>query len=335
MIEQKCPAALDGVPLQTGEDVDRLGDRLVRKGFIYKAAYKPLSGTLETDENGEPKKTPKWPKRLQLCSRQLFDDSSYYIVHYEGSKTTRYVMLGLIITVVLVLCMFPAWPLKLKIGVWYTSVFFMAFIIAVVVARLATFVLFWFFGVDFWVLPNLFDEEAGVLDSFRPAYSWERRKDDWLMLFARIFCALLLAGAVYQLQQTHSVSDVGIFAKQSLLDVLDWGHQKLAAVPANKPKYPTLNDIEEEHKAGETAPSEETTGSDQQLDEEDYTCLTSCGFGSYEDLMEDCLMSCDCMKELCTSHCYKKCPAATKDALSEARRDACYADEEPQSREEL
>eukprot|EP00922_Rhytidocystis_sp_ex-Travisia-forbesii_P055241 GHVS01081820.1.p1 GENE.GHVS01081820.1~~GHVS01081820.1.p1 ORF type:complete len:395 (-),score=67.75 GHVS01081820.1:102-1109(-) len=327
MIEQKCSAALDGSTLQNGEDVDRIGDRLIRRGFMYKAAYKPLPGTLETDENGEPKRLPKWPKRLQLCPRQAFDENAYYVVHYEGSKTWRYVMLGVIIAVVLVLCMFPAWPLSLKIGVWYTSVFFMTFIIAIVIARLAVFVVFWFFGVDFWVLPNLFDEEAGVLDSFRPAHSWERRKDDWFMFAARLFCAVLLAGAVYQLQQTHSVSDVGIFAKQSLLDVLDWGHQKLAAVPANKPKYPTLNDIEEEHQAGEGAASEDS--SEQPHDgEEDYSCLKTCGYSSYDELMEDCLMSCQCMKELCASPCYKQCSATTREALNEAMKDSCYAEEE-------
>eukprot|EP00921_Rhytidocystis_pertsovi_P012387 GHVQ01020123.1.p1 GENE.GHVQ01020123.1~~GHVQ01020123.1.p1 ORF type:complete len:394 (+),score=62.75 GHVQ01020123.1:108-1289(+) len=338
MIQKKFGDALDGMPLDKPEDADRLGDRLIRKGFICRAVYKPLSGT--TQEKNDEGKIPKWPKRLQTTGTQLFDESGFFIIVYEGSKTWSYLMLGAIITVVLFLCMFPAWPLKMKVGVWYCSVFFMTFIIGLVVLRLFVFLIFWFFGVDMWIMPNLFDEEAGVVDSLLPLLSCEYRKDDWIMVAARAFCFVLFVASIYQLHQTHSVSDIQNFAKQSLLDVLDWGHQKLAAVPANTPKYPSIKDIEE---FSDHSPGNETDASTTQSvapdapdpthtavpadTEEDYRCLKPCGYSSYEELLEDCLMACACMNELVVSPCFKKCNASTKDALHEAKRDACYEQE--------
>jgi translocation protein SEC62 len=53
----------------------------------------------------------------------------------------------------------------------YLCVMFLFFILGLVALRLVTFVALWFFGFDFWILPNLFNEEAGVLESFQPFYS--------------------------------------------------------------------------------------------------------------------------------------------------------------------
>lgn len=79
----------------------------------------------------------------------------------------------------------------------------------------------------------MFDEDAGVIDSFIPTYSFEKRKDDVLMIGARLFGALLTVGCFYKLSEIHSLSDVGNVSSKAFLDILEWGHQKLADTPAN------------------------------------------------------------------------------------------------------
>ncbi len=41
----------------------------------------------------------------------------------------------------------------------------------IIVLRLVVFVLLWFAGFDCWILPNMFNEDCGIIDSFIPAYS--------------------------------------------------------------------------------------------------------------------------------------------------------------------
>ncbi|CDJ38426.1 translocation protein sec62, putative, partial [Eimeria tenella] len=79
---------------------------------------------MEIGENGRFKR-PKWPKRLEICQRQNFEENYFYCCLYEGSKRWQHFMLFCVVAFVLCICMFPAWPLKLKIGVWYIAVVFL------------------------------------------------------------------------------------------------------------------------------------------------------------------------------------------------------------------
>eukprot|EP00920_Eleutheroschizon_duboscqi_P010967 GHVT01025730.1.p1 GENE.GHVT01025730.1~~GHVT01025730.1.p1 ORF type:complete len:307 (+),score=68.53 GHVT01025730.1:1124-2044(+) len=278
---------------------------------------------------------PKWPKRLGLTQSQTFDSVGFYVVAYEGSKTWQHLMLFGIILTVLALCMFPAWPMCIKLAVWYVTVSFLSFILLLVFGRLILYAFFWFFGIEFWLLPNLFNDDAGIVESFLPSHSFERRNDDWIMFAARIFCAILAAAGFHQLSQTHSVYDVGNLARQSFIDVIDWGHHKLSNVPANPQLYPSLSDIQaqDDAEAAETTttplPSEVLEVEDEGAVEEDYSCLTKCGFSSFEQLMESqCLMQCDCMQGVVASSCFAECPPDTQRALDEAQLDACNEEQE-------
>jgi len=52
-------------------------------------------------------------------------------------------------------------------GVWYISVFFMTAMLLLVIGRLIIFGLFWFMGVDFWILPSkeLFQSSLDLIPS--------------------------------------------------------------------------------------------------------------------------------------------------------------------------
>ncbi|KAL8271651.1 hypothetical protein Esti_004456 [Eimeria stiedai] len=331
MLNKKHSAALEK-QIETEEDAAALCDRLIRFGFFYRAQYRPLDGVVEVGENGRCKR-PKWPKRLAISQKQSFDVNSFYCCVYEGNNVWQHFMLFCVIAAVLCVCMFPAWPLQLKIGLWYISVVFLTILLFLIVLRLILFLLLWFVGYQFWLLPNLFNEDAGFIDSFIPLTEFQKTPGSWTMVGARAFCALLSAATVYKLGETHSPSDVATFARQSFIDVLDWGRMRLEApyLDANKALPSAAAPAEGEE--GEEHQQEE--GARVSGDEEDYRCLGPCGYKSFEDLMvSKCLVKCHCMQELVDSECFPKCPDTTRAAMDEARGDACREEEARRQRKQ-
>lgn len=102
--------------------------------------------------------------------------------------------------------MFQAWPLALKLAMWYISVVLLTVMVSLsfavyeclqftlIIIRLVLFVAFWFCGYDFWLFPNLFDEELGVIDSFKPLHDLTYRSDSAYMMGCRLVCSILVAG---------------------------------------------------------------------------------------------------------------------------------------------
>jgi len=253
LLKKKCLKALEscleGKAPVNDKEAERLGTELMQRGFIYKAEYKSVGGS--------DKKPPKWPDRLGRTPKQDFDLEGFYVVAYEGGKGMQYFLTGLIIFSVLSICMFRVWPMWAKIGIWYLSVIFLSLYFGVLILRMIVFTLFWIVGFDFWIFPNLNDEYCGFLDSFQPLYSWEKRKDDALMLLIRFMSLAITAVAVQQIAETHSLADIQDFVHASYADVLDWGVEKLTALPhTERAALPDLEELEKQLKednASETA----------------------------------------------------------------------------------
>lgn len=249
LLNKKCSAALrvalDGKAPTTEKDVDRLGSELIQKNFCYKAAYKPMNASSSKADSGSEKKTKKWPDRLQRTPNQQFDCEGYYVVVYEGNAGWQHFLLACIIVGVLLVCMWPVWPIWAKIGIWYLSVIFLSLYFGILILRMVIYTMFWVVGFDFWIFPNLNDEYCGFLDSFKPLYSWEKRKDDALMLLVRFGSLGIVAVAVEQISQTCSLSDVGELVTSSYIDVLDWGVEKILALPGSeRAALPSLEQIQ-------------------------------------------------------------------------------------------
>ena len=72
--------------------------------------------------------------------------------------------------------MFPLWPFKLRIGVWYLSMGMVGLIglfFLMAIFRLILFVATMFtVPPGLWLYPNLF-EDVGFFDSFRPVWGWQ------------------------------------------------------------------------------------------------------------------------------------------------------------------
>jgi len=214
------------------KEAEEIGKGLIEHHFCYKARNAPIGGS----NSGDKTKPKRWPDRLQKNPHdQKFTSTSedFYVIVYEGSSGMQHFLLALIIVGVLLACMFPVWPMWAKIGIWYLSVIFLSLYFGVLILRMLIFTLFWIVGFDFWIFPNLNDEYCGFLDSFQPLYSWEKRKDDALMLLVRFSSLAMTALAVQQIAETHSLADVQDFVTSSYVDILDWGVDKLTALPGS------------------------------------------------------------------------------------------------------
>ncbi|AFZ79287.1 translocation protein sec62, putative [Theileria equi strain WA] len=316
-IHKTCPSYLDGTTIEDTEDVARFVDALIENGFMYRAQYHPLEGCLEKTETGSYKR-PTWPKRLIKTQKQHFDSVGFYILSYEGSQKWNYFMLCAMIFGIFAMCMFQAWPLYLKLSMWYLSVVLLSFLLVAIILRLILFLALWFCGFDFWLFPNLFDEDLGVVDSFKPLYSLLYRNDNYVMIGCRMLCSILVAVSVNELRKTHDIKDIGNFAKQSFMDVLEWGHQKLTALPEDNSIYKTLG-VDLDTEFTEEQPGE----AGEENEDDDYSCLFACGFKSLDEFMKKCMSNCECMSDLLTNSCLNKCPEETIQSLTEVKNDAC------------
>jgi len=257
-------AHLNGCAPEDNGDIHTLGMELLTHGFIQRAVYEPIAGT-------DTSKKVKWPDRLQRVPlSQGWDSNGFYIIDYTGHQGMQYFLLSVIIGAVLIGCLFPVWPFWAKIGGWYCTVIFLTFYFAVQVIRLVLFIVCWVVGSDFWILPNLNDESLGILDSFRPAYTFSKRKDGISLLFIRLFTLAFLVIVTNEISRTHSLSDVHDLVTGSYEDIIDWGRHRLTALPGRDTDIPSLaylEDLEKEISKMDDADKGDASESGEPIDD--------------------------------------------------------------------
>lgn len=115
-----------------------------------------------------------------LAAKEAESDSgsqlpqSYFVWLHEGDQAMSNLMSGLLVCAFILITCFPLWPNFLKLWLWYLSCTLLVLIFSVVLSRWFLFLFIWIFGYEFWILPNLFDEERSVADSFKPLSSFEK-----------------------------------------------------------------------------------------------------------------------------------------------------------------
>ena len=126
--------------------------------------------------------SPKSQKRVKglwtvkIEQQQDISDELHYVWLYEGPqwKTKLYAAGALVLIMAVV--MFPLWPMKLRIGVWYLSMGMLGLIglfFAMAIFRAILFAVTYFaVPPGLWLYPNLF-EDVGFFDSFRPVWGWQ------------------------------------------------------------------------------------------------------------------------------------------------------------------
>ncbi len=81
-------------------------------------------------DEDEKKKFPKRVKQLPEQELLNFDEKKLYIIRIQRTeKTSTYIYLTIAILLVLFVCMFPIWPLSVKLGVWWLLVGILVFMV--------------------------------------------------------------------------------------------------------------------------------------------------------------------------------------------------------------
>ncbi|GAA99320.1 uncharacterized protein L969DRAFT_16625 [Mixia osmundae IAM 14324] len=119
------------------------------------------------------------PRALQLNQQQLFQKDLCYAWFYEGSQL-KLVLGGIgMVAVILAGVMFPLWPTKLRVAVWYLSIGVLGLIglfFAIAIFRLIFYVITWLTAKPgIWIFPKLFDD-VGFVESFIPLWEWDLPK---------------------------------------------------------------------------------------------------------------------------------------------------------------
>lgn len=126
--------------------------------------------------HGKPKKRVKGLWTVKIEQQQEVQDGLHFVWLYEGPQWKQKLYAIGALGVLMAIVLFPLWPIKLRIGVWYLSMGMLGLIglfIAMSIFRLLLFCVTVFaVPPGLWLYPNLF-EDVGFFDSFRPVWGWQ------------------------------------------------------------------------------------------------------------------------------------------------------------------
>jgi len=113
---------------------------------------------------------------VRIEQQQEIRDDLHFVWLYEGPQWKQKVYAGGALAAIMAVVMFPLWPVKLRLGVWYLSMGMLGLIglfFAMAIFRLILFCITVFtVPPGLWLYPNLF-EDVGFFDSFRPVWGWQ------------------------------------------------------------------------------------------------------------------------------------------------------------------
>lgn len=116
---------------------------------------------------------------VKIEQQQECREDLHFVWLYEGAQIKQKLYAVGALAIVFAIVMFPLWPVKLRLGVWYLSMGMMGLIglfFAMAFFRLILFGVTVFAAPPgLWLYPNLF-EDVGFFDSFRPVWGWQEEK---------------------------------------------------------------------------------------------------------------------------------------------------------------
>jgi len=276
----------------------------VREALLLEKRVIYLKGEKLVNFLHEPKKGTKWPQDLprfesrqkaivvckELCKQQFilrcekegkgelgmvrnhdFDESGYFTWVYEGDKTVSHLMTAALVVGFFCCVCFQMWPMFLRVWVWYLAVSLLLFIFALIGSRASLFLCVWIIGYDLWFLPNLFDEQLGFYDSFKPVFSCEKTREG--QFFYRIGVGVAFFSFCYWAITQPSefdgfVSAQGDFLKDLYAGTLLSDMSQEDKENIDKPKMQSLDDLlkDLDHMENEDFRKEEELNEEEELD---------------------------------------------------------------------
>jgi translocation protein SEC62 len=217
---------------------------------------------------------------LHISKRQIFEENGYYTWMFHGSMMWSNVATIAIVVLVILFTLLPIWPALAKRLLWYFAVTFLLISFSFLLLRGIIFVLLWIVGYDFWMFPRLFDESLGVLDSFKPIYTFEKGATG--QGYYRVGLLIILAAFVAWASTQPTEFDGFLETQKQFVEDLYSGNF-LSDVAAHKEhldnldrhkRFPKidqlLREMEEDEREQEEAGTETETGIDHDHHEKDH-----------------------------------------------------------------
>lgn len=206
-------------------DSIRLGNAMINQGLMK-----------VFDRIPDDVKNYKYPKKL-IPLNGTMKEKGFYGFEIVKSQTKTTILAIIFAVSIIAVILFPLWPYSVKLGIFNVLFYFSASLIGLVIIRLIVFIALFPFGIDFWIFPNMFDDDLGILDSFIPLLLCARRQDGWPMFVFRIiliimFC--LYAYGIYNDPQKKNEfwNESGLPSPVATVvdlfnDVFEWGKDKM------------------------------------------------------------------------------------------------------------
>lgn len=223
-IDPKSPSSLQLV----FKEFHRRGmlSRAIRPDSEGKIKYPKRLIALEEEDNccGEKDEL----KKIDPLEFRKFDPNYFFALDVMRSKSKTYLWLFIAIFGVIMACLFPVWPIEVKIGIFWVSYVLLITMIVLIVIRYVVYTFFYIFGISFWIFPNFFDDTKGVLDSFLPIYSIEKRKDSLISILIRMVIAVFVSYiAFYVYTNPESINDLANHLVEVYNDMFEFGKDKI------------------------------------------------------------------------------------------------------------
>lgn len=98
-------------------------------------------------------------------------DNAFYIWILPVSQTKALVQSALFVVALIFLAAIKAWPIWMKVIVWWISLICLICLVSLSVIRVVLYSLFWLVGFrGIWLLPNMFNDDLDFLDAFYPLF---------------------------------------------------------------------------------------------------------------------------------------------------------------------
>ncbi|EGV61079.1 Translocation protein S62 [Yamadazyma tenuis] len=163
------------VPIKDAKAAEELSKVLIQTQMIIPVTKLHFHEIRQTNKKWTPKRDKP---TLIKSSKAEFSPDSYYMWNYTKPNPFMIVYGLLLIAGVFTVILFPLWPRKMKVGVYYLSMSLLGLLglfFAIAIVRLIIYLITLLFGKPFWLYPNLF-ADVGVIESFIPLYEWEKPK---------------------------------------------------------------------------------------------------------------------------------------------------------------
>ncbi|EHL02637.1 putative Translocation protein sec62 [Glarea lozoyensis 74030] len=116
---------------------------------------------------------------VKIEQQQECREDLHFVWLWEGSQIKQKLYAVGALAVIFAIVLFPLWPMKMRLGVWYLSMGMLGLIglfFVMAIFRLILFAITMFVTPPgLWLYPNLF-EDVGFFDSFRPLWGWQEEK---------------------------------------------------------------------------------------------------------------------------------------------------------------